>query len=383
VLAGKARVGSEPRSFNQRLLLLVNRDPNSGSSLIKNGGMAMKTTFCAAALTLLVLASYATSGSGQQQLGEIDFFGYKGIDLAVVRSALPFREGDFFPPDNGKSSDELKRQVGEKVRQAIGREPTSVTFVCCDSRQRWMVYIGLPGESYQPLSFNPAPNGNIRLPKAALTLYEKMDNAWASAVMKGHATEDDSQGFTLLNDPTARAAELAIHKYALRNETRILQVLASSSDARHRAVAAQMAGYGRQSNEQTGALVQASLDSDNDVRNNAIRALEVLANSKPELAHRVPSEPFVRLIRSGAWSDRNKASFLLVALTKSRDPNLLSSLRRDALDSLVEMARWRASGHAAPALLILGRIASIDEDSLGKLIDAGDVDAVIGKLQQQ
>src|SRR5665213_1800462 len=109
--------------------------------LIKNGGAAMKTKLCAAALTLLVTAGYATSGSGQQQLGEIDFFGYKGFDLAVIRSALPFREGDLFPPAKAKSSAELKRQVGEKVRQAIGREPTSVSFVCCDSKQRWMVYI--------------------------------------------------------------------------------------------------------------------------------------------------------------------------------------------------------------------------------------------------
>jgi hypothetical protein len=246
-----------------------------------------------------------------------------------------------------------------------------------------MVYIGLPGESYQALSFDPAPNGEIRLPKAALTLYGKMDDAMASAVMKGHATEDDSQGFALLNDPTARAAGLAIREYALRNEALILQVLASSSDARHRAVAAQLVGYGRQSDEQTRALMRASLDSDDDVRNNAIRALEVLANGKPELAYRIPPEPFVRLIRSGAWSDHNKASFLLVALTKNRDPNLLSSLRRDAIDSLVEMARWRDPGHADPALSILGRIAGIDEDSLGKLIAAGDADAVIGKLQRQ
>jgi hypothetical protein len=343
----------------------------------------MKTKLCAAALTLLVAAGYAASGSVRQQLGEIDFFGYKGFDLAVIRSALPFHEGDLFPPAKAKSSDELKRQVGEKVRQAIGREPTSVSFVCCDSKQRWTVYIGLPGESYQSLSFDRAPNGDIRLPKAALTLYGKMDNAWAGAVNKGHATEDDSQGFALTNDPTARAAELAIREYALRNETLILQVLASSSDAPQRAVAAQMVGYGRQWDEQIGALVRASLDSDDDVRNNAIRALEVLANGKPDLASRIPPEPFVRLIRSGAWGDHNKASLLLVALTKSRDPNLLSSLRRDALDSLVEMARWRNPGHAYAALLILGRIAGIGEDSLSKLIDAGDTDVVIGKLQQQ
>ncbi len=97
------------------------------------------------------------------------------------------------------------------------------------------MYIGLPGESYQALAINPAPSGDIRLPKAAIALRQQFDKAWMSAVMNGHATEDDSEGFALTNDPKARRAELAIREYALANETLILQVLASSADARHRA----------------------------------------------------------------------------------------------------------------------------------------------------
>jgi thioredoxin reductase (NADPH) len=194
-------------------------------------------------------------------------------------------------------------------------------------------------------------------------------SAATKAVMKGHATEDDSAGFTLTNDPKARSAQWAIRDYALRNQTLILQVLTSSSEAHHRALAARMLGYGPQSGEQIDVLVHASLDADNGVRNDAVRALDVLAGAKPDLARRIPPEAFIRLLRSGAWSDHNKASLLLVALT-SRDPNVLTLLRTEALDSLVEMARWRNPGHAGAALAILGRIAGIDEDSLNKLIDS-------------
>ena len=98
-----------------------------------------------------------------------------------------------------------------------------------------------------------------------------MDKAWFNAVMKGHATEDDSEGFTLTNDPKTKSAELAIRDYAFRNEALIFQVIASSSDASHRAIAAQMLGYGRQSDEQIDALVRASLDPDDNVRNDAVR----------------------------------------------------------------------------------------------------------------
>ena len=334
-------------------------------------------------LVLVAIMPTVTSASDRKPLGEIDFFGYKSLDVAAIRSALPFHEGDPFPPAKVKSSDDVKRQVSEKVKQVIGREPTDVSFVCCDSKQSWMVYIGLPGESYQALACNPAPAGDIRFPKAAVALRKEMDKALMSAVMKGHATEDDSEGFSLTNDPKARRAELAIREYALRNETLILQVLALSSDARHRAIAAQMLGYGRQSDEQIDALVRASLDADDSVRNDAVRALGVLAGVKPNLAQRIPPEPFVRLLRSGTWSDHNKASLLLLALTKRRDPRVLAALRTQALDPLVEMARWRNTGHAEAALSILGRIAGFDEDALHKLIDAGRADTIISKLNRQ
>ena len=317
----------------------------------------------------------------RRPLGEIDFFGYKGFDLAAIRSALPFHEGDLFPLASSKHSNDLKRQVREAVLKAIGRPPTDVTFDCCDSKQNVMVWIGLPGESYEPLAFNPTPAGNVRLPKVALSLCDDMEKALINAVMKGQSTEDDSEGYTLTDEPKARRAQLAIREYTLRNEALILQVLASSSHPRHRAVAAQMLGYARQSDEQVDALVRASLDADDEVRNNAVRALEVLAGAKPELAKRIPPEPFLRLLRSGAWLDHNMASLVLAALTNSREPKLLTLLRTDALDSLVEMARWRS--HAEPALLMLGRMAGLSEDPLNKLIEAGQAETIISKLNRQ
>ena len=150
------------------------------------------------------------SAIDRKPLGEIDFFGYRGFELSAIRSALPFHEGDLFPPAKAKSADALKRQVSEKIKQVMGRAPTDISFVCCDSKQSWMVYIGLPGESYQALAFNPTPGGDVRLPKEAVALRAEMDKAWMNAVMKGRATEDDSEGFTITNDPKARRAQLAI-----------------------------------------------------------------------------------------------------------------------------------------------------------------------------
>jgi hypothetical protein len=332
-------------------------------------------------LVLVVIGTAGLATADQRHLGGIDFFGYKGLDLAGIRAALPFHEGDSFPPPR-VHSDDLKRQVGEAVKRVIGRESTSVSFVCCDAKQNYMAYIGLPGESYQAVTFNPPPAGDVRFPKDAVKLSQQMDDALTSAVMNGHSTEDQSEGYALTNDPKARRAQLAVRDYALQHEALVFQVMTASSDAGHRAIAAQMLGYGRQSDEQIDALVHASLDADDDVRNNAVRALWVLGTAKPSLAHRIPPEPFIRLLRSGSWLDHNKASLVLMALTTTRDPQVLAQLRTEALDSLLEMARWRSIGHAEAALTILGRMAGIDEDTLNKLIDAGQTAAILSKFER-
>jgi len=345
-------------------------------------GNHMKTVCVAVvAVAMLAMGGLDLAAPERRPLGEVDFFGYKGLDLSTVRAALPFHPGDTFPPPKVTSA-ALKKQVRESIKQAIGREPTDVAFVCCDAKQNFMVYIGLPGESYEALAFNLAPTSSVRLPKDAVKLGQQVDDALMSAVMNGHATEDDSAGYALTDDPKARRAQLALREYSLQHEEIIFNVLTSSADAEHRATAAQFLGYGRQSDQQIDALVHASLDPEDGVRNAATRALWVLATAKSALAHRIPPAPFIRLMRSGAWLDHNKASLVLVALTTTREPRLLAQLRADALEPLLEMARWHNIGHAEAALTVLGRIAGIEEDTLEKLIGAGQTATILGKFDR-
>jgi len=332
-------------------------------------------------LVLLALGVSPMAALDRRLLGEIDFFGYKGLDLEAIRAALPFHEGETFPPPK-VHVDELTGQVKLAIKKVIGRDPTDVAFICCDAKQNAMAYIGLPGDSYRELVFNPVPTGSIRFPKNAVKLSDELDSAYAKAVMSGHASEDDSQGYTLSDDPKARKAQLAMRDYTLQHEELIFQVLSSSSGNEHRAIAAQMLGYAHQTDRQVEALVHASLDADGEVRNNAERALWVLATGKPAVIPRIPIEPFVRLMRSGAWLDHNKASLVLAGLTTSRDPGVLAQLRADALDPLLEMGRWHNVGHAEAALTVLGRMAGIEETTLTKLIENGQAPTILQKFQR-
>jgi hypothetical protein len=53
------------------------------------------------------------------------------------------------------------------------------------------------------------------------------------------------------------------------------------------------------------------------------------------------------------------------------------------MDPLIEMARWRSAGHAYAARMILGRCAGIVEGKLEKLVESGDVGAIVEALHPQ
>jgi hypothetical protein len=93
----------------------------------------------------------------------------------------------------------------------------------------------------------------------------------------------------------------------------------------------------------------------------------------PRVAARIPAEQFIVMLNSGSWTDRNKAGFLLDELSRRRNPKLLSQLRSQALDSLIEMARWRSSRSCGDCENLAGEDCGIEETRLQQLVDAGEV----------
>lgn len=332
-------------------------------------------------IIVLLLATVSAGQNKQESISEIEFYGYAGLDLDKIRGALPIREGDNFVASPGALFD-LNRRVRETVKQLTGHEPTDIETVCCNAQGNWMLYVGLSGNSIRLVPYNPLPQGKLALPPEIVNLYQQTMDALMNAVRSGGA-EDRSQGYSLSTDATLRAKQLATRKYALRHERLIRRVLKFSADARQRIVAAHVLGYARRSDEQIAALVRAGRDADETVRNNAIRALAVLAESATQAAERIPAAGFIEMLNSGSWSDRNKAGLLLEKLSVRREPKLLGQLRAQALESLLEMARWRNYGHAYSSRFMVGRIAGIEEKRLQQLAQTGQVQQIIGALRNR
>jgi hypothetical protein len=335
-------------------------------------------------LLILVAILTATAPAFPQDesfpIGTIEFYGHTGFDVNRIRATLPLREGQRL---SQASKERVVARVRKAIKRATGREPSDVAPVCCDDRGRLVIYIGLHGESVRQTIYNPSPRGPARLPRAALKIQRDVEEAWLNAMKKGVSGEDDSKGYALSLDPETRSKQLALHAYVAQNSSMVRRVLASSRNVEHRQIAAEMLGYADRSPEQIAALIRAGHDIDDGVRNNAIRALVVLARSSPEAAATIPGECFVSLLNSGLWTDRNKSAELLSILTAQRDPQLLTCLREQAFTALLEMARWSYRGHADGARLILGRIAGIDEQTLTAMLAKQELEPFFNALPGQ
>lgn len=328
--------------------------------------------------SVLLLALAAAPTFAQNRIGPVEFFGYKGLDLAKVRTALTVHPGDEL---NAGTKDSIR----ESVVKAIGKEPTDIDFVCCNERGQFELYIGLPGESYRPFEYNANPTGSATLPQEIVTLNDKFAIAVMAAVTKGGdaVQEDDSQGYALFKDPDARKIQLSMRDWAVAHQPELLQATDSAS-AKDREAASETLGYANQSKEQIAALMRATRDPDDEVRNNATRALGVMLRSGIKLAGEIPAEGFIAMLNSGVWKDRNKATAVLWSMTTARDPELLAKLRAEALDSLIEMASWSSPGHAAMSRLILGRVAGMpDERILPLVMAAGPPTEIIEAARRQ
>ena len=333
-------------------------------------------------LIVVFVAVLAGSALGQEKprrIGSIDYYGYAGLNLAQIRSAQPLHVGDPFP-----GPAETFEKITKAVTSVLGRPPTDIDPVCCNREGNYTFFIGLPGASVKETKLNPVLNGKLQLPPEVVQLYNETLEAWSASVLGGNAREDRSKGYALsTTDSRLRAKQEAMREYATKHEDLIRDVLETSSEAQQRLVAAHFLGYANQSKTQIAALVRASHDANDVVRNNATRALGVLAESSPKVATQIPATPFIEMLNSGSWSDRNKGGWVLESLTKTRDPKLLAQLRSEALTSLIEMSRWHSSGHAYTPRILHGRIAGIEEQRLTKLAGTGDGEEIINALRHE
>lgn len=322
-----------------------------------------------------VLASLLASGEASAQfppVGSVDFYGVRKTPIAQVRDALGIGVGDSLPALT------LLMLPG-RLADIPGVMSAAVDPVCCEGGKT-MLYVGIAEEGAPALDLRAPPDGPSRLAPDVVVTGHALNLARDQAIMRGIMREDVSEGHSLLSDSAARAIQLRYVALAARDLDSLRKVLRTSGDPAHRALAAEVLGYAANKQSVVDDLVFAMRDPSAAVRNSATRALALiagLAQKRPDLGIRVPYEPFIDMLNSLTWSDRNKASLALMQLTESRDPAALTALETRAFDSVVDIARWTNPGHAMPGIFMLARIAGIPDDEAFAMFERGERDRII------
>jgi hypothetical protein len=314
-------------------------------------------------LISFLLLFFNTSKGQFPPIGIIDFYGLRSVSEKDVLSVLKIKKGDD-AIETLKSIEENKKLL----KSLPNVEDASISLICCDDfDHKSMIFVGIREKGVPVLSFRSAPQDKIRLPENIVKAGEDFQKAFLKAIENQDFSEDDSQGHALFGNKDVRSIQERFIVLAAQNLKILRRVLHHSSDARQRALAAQIIAYFKDKKAIVGDLVFGMSDPDSSVRNDSMRGLIIIAKyaqANPRLSIKIPMTVFVRMLNSLEWTDRNKSVGALHELTKKRDATLLVALKKESLISLTEMARWRNPNHAESAFYILGRIGKFSEKEI-------------------
>lgn len=332
-------------------------------------------------LSLVAARGQATPEPQLPPVGIIDFYGLRRTSEQNVRSILKIKAGDD-ALKVARSSEESRKLL----KSLPGVADAAVNVICCDDVSgKSIVFVGVRETGAPVLKFRPSPGGTIRLPKVIVQAGKDFDQAFVSAIEAKDFSEDDCEGHAFFGNQAVRAVQKRFVGLAAEDLPVLRRVLRESSDHKERAVAAQVIAYYTNKKAIVADLLHAATDADETVRNNAVRALIILAGyaqTNPRLKIRIPADVFVPMLDSLEWTDRNKAIGVIEALTRSRDARLLARLKKDSLAALTEMAGWTSRGHADGAFLVLGRVAGFPEAEIETMRPLQNRDKQIQKILQ-
>jgi hypothetical protein len=328
---------------------------------------------------LSLFATRIHAQDGPPPVGSVDVYGLRLVADSAARQAVGLAPGAALPDKAAKAA------MIARLRALPNVQDATLSAVCCDTTNRMMLFIGIAERGAPVPTFRAEPTGSERLPTDILARDSVFQDRLMQAMMAGRSAEADSGGHEFFVDSALNAIQHEYLAFAAARTPFLRGVLRNSARSEDRALAAELLDYAPDVRSVIPDFVAAIHDPSGDVRNAAMRALWVIAayaQKNPSLGIRIPADPFVDMLWSLVWTDRNKASAALWTLTETRDPELLAALRTRALRPLIDVAHWSDFGHAVPGLIVLGRIEGLDDKEIFAAMQRRDRTAILEQAQR-
>lgn len=308
---------------------------------------------------VILLAGICGSSNllAQEAVTSIDFYGIRKLSVQEIETSIGIASGKL---TRLKSS-----EIKELLKAMDGVEDADVVQIQYPGNLA--LFIGIRETGQGEAELRAAPTGAIRLEPELIKSYDAVMEMLVPAIKAGKAGEDRSAGHSLSEYPPMREKQVQLISIANERFSSLAKVLRDSSDEKSRAAAAYILAFANDKKTVVGELQLACNDASSLVRNNAVRALGVLATfaqTNDEKKLEISYQPFLQLLKSLTWTDRNKGSALIDSLSVGRDQSLFKTLKEEYLNELEEMARWKSSGHALFSIRILARMAGIGEEEI-------------------
>lgn len=319
------------------------------------------------------------------QVGIIDYYGPRPAN-AKFDDCLPFKVNDSirFLTDS-ISYYKTKQKFVDCILERPYIKQADFTFICCDAIEgKWMAFIGT-SDKPKPHNNGISKTMDLRLPVELTKSYDSLMDLLLVGIQSGQSSEDDSEGHALFAYPPCRKIQDRFVVYAANHLETLRNVIKSSMHPHERAAAATIIAYYHDKREIVNDLVAAVKDGDESVRNDAIRALGIIlkyAQQRPNLKISIQPDPFILLMNSISWTDRNKSVGILLTMSEQRDKKFLQQLKNEILESLVDMAKWKSADHAMAGYLILGRMAGWTDTDIYES-SKGDRSKMVDKMLSQ
>ncbi len=282
------------------------------------------------------------------RIGPVEIYGLRNVPEERVRTALGVSEGDRLPAS--------RATLEERIEQVPGIDLVRIEAVCCTG-DRAALYVGIEESGARHLLFHDPPGGPARLPKKVVESYRSYLREFELAARRNGSYGNPGQ-VQPAADPGIRRSEAGFRRIARERLALLRDVLRSSGDPEHRAIAAAVIAYAPNPASVIADLQHGLRDADEGVRANAVRGLGEIAAPPPRgAAARIPAADFTSLLDSIVRSDRCGAAQALVNLTSAR-PAAIADVK-GSVPALLEMARWKTPAHAHAAFVLLGRMAGL------------------------